>query len=352
MELGITTFAEAYPDPRTGEPTSHAVRLRQVVEEIECAESVGLDVYGVGEHHRADFAASAPAVVLAAAAGRTERIRLTSAVTVLSSDDPVRVFQSFATLDALSSGRAEVMAGRGSFVESFPLFGYSLDDYDELFTEKLGLLLAIRDHERVTWSGRHRAPLRDQGVYPRPESPLPVWVGVGGNPESVVRAGVLGLPMALAIIGGRPDAFAPLADLHRRAVVEGGHAPVPIAVHAHGYVAASTQQAVDEYYPSYAHAMSVIGRERGWGAMTRPSFDALRSRTGSLVLGDPDTVAAKIVAMREALGIERFMLHISVGTLPHAQVLESIRLLGTEVAPRVRAATTSGATADAPGGRR
>ena len=264
MELGITTFAEAYPDPATGEPTPHSVRLRQVVEEIECAESVGLDVYGVGEHHRVDFAASAPAVVLAAAAGRTERIRLTSAVTVLSSDDPVRVYQDFATLDALSSGRAEVMAGRGSFIESFPLFGYSLEDYDELFTEKLDLLLAIRDHERVTWSGsgRHRPPLRDQGVYPRPERPLPVWVGVGGNPESVVRAGVLGLPMALAIIGGRPDAFAPLADLHRRAVAEAGHAPVPVAVHAHGYVAATTQRATEEYYPSYAHAMSVIGRER------------------------------------------------------------------------------------------
>jgi probable LLM family oxidoreductase len=343
VELGITTFAEAYPDPVTGEPTPHAVRLRQVVEEIECAESVGLDVYGVGEHHRADFAASAPAVVLAAGAARTRRIRLTSAVTVLSSDDPVRVFQDFATLDGLSSGRAEVMAGRGSFIESFPLFGYSLDDYDELFAEKLDLLLAIRDSERVTWSGRHRPALRDQGVYPRPErEPLPVWVGVGGNPESVVRAGTLGLPMALAIIGGRPEQFAPLADLHRRAVAQAGHAPVPIAVHAHGYVAATTERAAGEYYPSYAHAMSVIGRERGWGAMTRPAFDAMRSRTGSLVLGDPRTVAAKILQLRDWLGIERFMLHISVGTLPHDQVLESIRLLGTEVAPIVRAAAPGG----------
>ena len=343
MELGITTFAEAYPDPATGEPTPHAVRLRQVVEEIECAESVGLDVYGVGEHHRADFAASAPAVVLAAGAARTRRIRLTSAVTVLSSDDPVRVFQDFATLDGLSSGRAEVMAGRGSFIESFPLFGYSLEDYDELFTEKLELLLAIRDGERVTWSGRHRSALRDQGVYPRPErEPLPVWVGVGGNPESVVRAGTLGLPMALAIIGGRPEQFAPLADLHRRAVAEAGHPPVPIAVHAHGYVAATTEGAAQEYYPSYAHAMSVIGRERGWGAMTRPAFDAMRSHAGSLVLGDPATVAAKILRMREWLGIERFMLHISVGTLPHEQVLESIRLLGTEVAPIVRDAAPGG----------
>ncbi|WP_298455631.1 LLM class flavin-dependent oxidoreductase [uncultured Cellulomonas sp.] len=342
MELGITTFAETYPDPVTGAPTAHGERLRQVVEEIECAESVGLDVYGVGEHHRADFAASAPAVVLAAGAARTSRIRLTSAVTVLSSDDPVRVFQDFATLDGLSGGRAEVMAGRGSFVESFPLFGYSLDDYDELFTEKLELLLAIRDSERVTWSGRHRAALHDQGVYPRPErEPLPVWVGVGGNPESVVRAGTLGLPMALAIIGGRPEQFAPLAELHRRAVAQAGHSPVPIAVHAHGYVAATTDRAGEEYFPSYAHAMSVIGRERGWGAMTRPAFDAMRSRTGSLVLGDPAAVAAKILQLREWLGIERFMLHLSVGTLPHERVLEAIRLLGTEVAPLVRDGSTS-----------
>ncbi len=346
MELGITTFAETYPDPATGVTTPHGLRLRQVVEEIECAESVGLDVYGVGEHHRADFAASAPAVVLAAGAARTSRIRLTSAVTVLSSDDPVRVFQDFATLDGLSQGRAEVMAGRGSFIESFPLFGLSLDDYDELFAEKLDLLLTIRDDpERVTWSGRHRAALRDQGVYPRPErDPLSVWVGVGGNPESVVRAGTLGLPMALAIIGGRPEDFAPLADLHRRAVAQAGHDPVPIAVHAHGYVARSTDRATDEFYPSYAHAMSVIGRERGWRPMSRPAFDAMRSRTGSLVVGDPQTVATKILAMREWLGIERFMLHISVGTLPHEQVLESIRLLGTEVAPIVRAAATSEAS--------
>ncbi len=342
MELGITTFAEAYPDPVTGEPTPHGVRLRRVVEEIECAESVGLDVYGVGEHHRADFAASAPAVVLAAGAARTSRIRLTSAVTVLSSDDPVRVFESFATLDLLSGGRAEVMAGRGSFIESFPLFGYSLDDYDDLFAEKLELLLAIRDHERVTWSGRHRAALHDQAVHPRPEqSRLPVWVGVGGNPESVVRAGTLGLPVALAIIGGRPDEFAPLADLHRRAVEQSGHPPVPIAVHSHGYVAATADRAADEYYPSYAHAMSTLGRERGWGPMSRPAFDAMRSRRGSLVLGDPQQVAPKILLLREWLGIERFMLHVSVGTLPHDRVLEAIRLLGTEVAPLVRSATTT-----------
>ncbi|MGV8967627.1 MAG: LLM class flavin-dependent oxidoreductase [Cellulomonas sp.] len=340
MELGITTFAEVYPDPVTGKVTTPGERLREVIEEVELADRVGLDVYGVGEHHRSDFAASAPAIVLAAAAGRTTRIRLTSAVTVLSSADPVRVFQDFATLDLLSQGRAEILAGRGSFIESFPLFGYSLEDYDTLFAEKLDLLLAIRDHERVTWSGRHRSALQDQAVYPRPEpGPMPVWVGVGGNPESVVRAASRGLPMALAIIGGQPDQFAPFADLHRRVVLESGYDPAsaPIAVHAHGYVAESTDRAAAEFYPSYAAAMSLLGRERGWGPMTRPAFDAARSAAGALVVGDPSEVAAKILRMRTRLGIDRFLLHISVGTLPHEQVLRSIELLGTQVAPLVRA---------------
>ncbi|RYV49660.1 LLM class flavin-dependent oxidoreductase [Pengzhenrongella frigida] len=350
MELGITTFAETYPDPVTGQVTSPGQRLRDVVEEIELADRVGLDVYGVGEHHRADFAASAPAIVLAAAVGRTSRIRLTSAVTVLSSTDPVRVFQDFATLDLLSEGRAEIMAGRGSFIESFPLFGYSLDDYDDLYAEKLDLLLQIRADERVTWQGRHRAALTDQGVFPRPEpGSLPIWVAVGGNPPSVVRAAERGLPMALAIIGGSPDQFAPLADLHRRVAVEHGYDPAstPIAVHAHGYVGEVSAQAADEYYPSYAQAMTVLGRERGWGPMTRGAFDAARSPAGSLVLGDPAEVAAKILRMHARLGIERFMLHISVGTLPHAQVLRSIELLGTQVAPLVRAGLVAGAAARA-----
>ena len=343
MELGITTFAEVYPDPVTGKVTTAGERLRDVVEEIALADRVGLDVYGIGEHHRADFAASAPAIVLAAAAGRTTRIRLTSAVTVLSSADPVRVFQDFATLDLISGGRAEILAGRGSFIESFPLFGYSLDDYDTLFAEKLDLLLEIRDHERVTWTGRHRAALTGRGVYPRPEpGPLPVWIGVGGNPESVVRAAQRGLPMALAIIGGQPDQFAPLADLHRRVLRESGHDPAsaPIGVHAHGYVAKTSDRAAEEYYPSYAHAMSLLGRERGWGPMTRPAFDAARSPAGALVVGDPAEVAAKILRMRSRLGIDRFLLHISVGTLPHEQVLRSIELLGTQVAPLVRAGLT------------
>ncbi len=266
MELGITTFAETHPVD--GVPVAAAERLRQVVAEVELAEQVGLDVYGVGEHHRPDFAAAAPAVVLAAAVSRTSRVRLTSAVTVLSTADPVRVFQEFATLDLLSAGRAEVIAGRGSFTESFPLFGHDLGDYDALFAEKLQLLLALRASERVTWSGRFRAPLHDQPVFPRPlQDPLPVWVGVGGNPQSAARAGLLGLPMILAIIGGSPERFAPFADLHRRAVQQAGHPPLPVAVNAHGYVAETRERAEAEFYGPYARAMSLLGRERGWPAM-------------------------------------------------------------------------------------
>lgn len=337
MELGITTFAETYPE--SGELISHGERLRRVLEEVKLAEDVGLDVYGIGEHHRPDFAASAPAVVLAAAAGQTHTIRLTSAVSILSSDDPVRVFQQFATLDLLSSGRAELMVGRGSFIESFPLFGYSLSDYDELFAEKLDLLLAIRDNERVTWSGRFRSSLEDQAVYPRPEQDaLPIWVAVGGTPASITRAALRNLPVALAIIGGNPARFAPLAELHRRTLTEAGHDPTqtPLAVHAHGYISDSSENAAEEYYPSYAIAMSQLGRERGWGPMTRDQYDWLRSPDGSLVLGDPEEVARKIIRYRDLLGVQRFMLHISVGTLPHDRVLRAIELLGTKVAPLVR----------------
>jgi probable LLM family oxidoreductase len=340
VELGVTTFAETYPDPRSGETIGHGERLRQVLAEIVLAEEVGLEVYGVGEHHRPDFASSAPAVVLAAAAVMTKRIRLTPAVVILSSDDPVRVFQDYATLDLVSSGRTELLVGRGSFIESFPLFGYSLSDYDELFTEKLDLLLAIRDNERVTWSGRFRSALEDQPIYPRPEQdPLPVWVAVGGSPESIVRAGTRGLPVALAIIGGNPDRFAFFTDLHRKTLLESGHDPAlaPLAVHAHGYVADTTEQAVEEYYNSYAVAMTQLGRERGWGPMNRQQFDVMRGPGGSLVLGDAETVAKKIIRIREILGIDRFMLHISVGTLPHDQVLHAIELLGNEVTPRVEA---------------
>jgi len=340
MQLGITTFAEVSADPRTGHAPSAQERLREVVDEAVLADRLGLDVYAVGEHHRADFAVSAPAVVLAAIAARTERIRLSSAVTVLSSDDPVRVFQDFATLDLLSGGRAELMVGRGSFTESFPLFGQSLDDYDELFAEKLELLLALREHERVTWSGRHRPALHDAGVYPRPlQDPLPVSIAVGGTPMSFARAGYLGLPLSVAIIGGAPERFAPLVDLYRRAAAEAGHdaAALPVAVHYHGYLAGSADAAVREFLPAYTAAMDRIGRERGWPPMTAQQFEALRSPRGSLAVGTPDEVAAKVLLARDVLGVDRFLLHPSVGTLPHEGVLRTIELLATEVRERVEA---------------
>lgn len=338
MELGLTSFAETIPDPASGESVGHGERLRQILEEIDLAEAVGLDVYGLGEHHRPDFASSSPATVLAAAAGRTSRIRLFPAVSVLSTDDPVRVYQQYATLDLVSAGRAELLVGRGSFIESFPLFGYSLEDYEELFAEKLDLLLEIRNNEQVTWSGKFRPPIEDLGIYPRTDRPLPIRVAVGGTPRSIVRAASRGLPVALAIIGGSPDRFRALADLHRRTLVEAGYDPadVPLSVHGHGYVADTTEQAAEEFYPSYATAMSRIGRERGWGPMTRQQYDAMRAPEGSLVLGDPETVAAKILRWKEVLGVNRFELHVSVGTLPHERVLHSIELLGTKVASLVR----------------
>ncbi|ABS05938.1 LLM class flavin-dependent oxidoreductase [Kineococcus radiotolerans] len=341
MEIGVSAFAETTPDPGTGELVSHAERLRQVVEEIVLADQVGLDVYGLGEHHRPDYAASAPAVVLAAAASRTSRIRLSSAVTVLSSDDPVRVFQQFATLDGLSGGRAEIMAGRGSFIESFPLFGYDLEDYDDLYAEKLDLLLAIRqDPDHVVWAGdKHRAAIPGLGVFPRPvQSPLPVWIAVGGNPQSVVRAGTLGLPLAIAIIGGMPEQFAPLAELYREAGRRAGHDPstLRVATHSHGFVAPTTQRATDVHFRPYQAVMNGLGRERGWNHFSRTSYEAARSRRGALLVGNPEEVAEKIVAQHEQLGIDRFMLHVSAGTMPHADVLKAIELLGTEVAPLVR----------------
>ena len=339
MELGIYTFAELRADPETGRTIGPDERVRNLLEEIELAEQVGLDVFGVGEHHRPDFVVSAPAVVLGAAAVRTERIRLTSAVTVLSSDDPVRVFEEFATLDLLSGGRAEIMAGRGSFIESFPLFGYDLADYDELFAEKLELLLLLRDSVRVTWSGKHRAPLDDAGVYPRPlQDPLPIWLAVGGNPESAVRAGVLGLPMALAIIGGQPERFAPFAELHRQAGEKAGHGRLPLSINSHTYVADTSQQAAEEFYPPYAEMMNAIGRERGWSGIRRPDFDALRTRRGALVVGSPQEVTEKILFQHELFGHQRFLAQTSIGDLPHDKAMRSIELLGTEVVPAVRQA--------------
>ena len=342
MEIGIYTFGELPPDPTTGR-TSPAERMQNLVEEIVLADQVGLDVFGVGEHHRPDFVVSAPAVVLAAGAARTKRIRLTSAVNVISSDDPVRVFQQFATLDLLSQGRAEIMAGRGSFIESFPLFGYDLRQYDELFEEKLDLLLRIRESERVTWSGRHRAPIDDRGIYPRPiQDPLPVWIAVGGTPESAIRAGALGLPMALAIIGGMPERFAPFAELHRRAAEAAG-IPVPpaLSINSHGYVADTSQQAADEAFPSLAAMMNRIARERGFAAMDRASFEASRTLRGANFVGSPSEVVEKMLFQHEIFGHRRFLLQMIGGGMPHERIMRSIELLGTQVAPAVRRALTA-----------
>jgi probable LLM family oxidoreductase len=337
MELGIYTFAELTPDPATGQTVSAHQRIRDLIEEIELADQVGLEVFGLGEHHRPDFAVSTPAVVLAAAAERTNDIKLTSAVSVISSDDPVRVFQDFATLDLLSGGRAEIMAGRGSFIESFPLFGYDLEDYDSLFAEKLELLIKLRDEERITWSGNHRAPLANQPVYPRPhQDRIPIWVAVGGTPQSVVRAGVLGLPMALAIIGGEPERFAPMADLHRRAAEQAGHGRLPLSINSHGYIAETSQQARDEAFPPFAAMMDKIGSERGWPRMARSQFDASTGLRGANLVGSPQEVAEKILFQHEIFGHDRFMVQFSVGTLPHDKVMRSIELYGTEVAPIVR----------------
>lgn len=340
MELGIYTFGEVTPDARSGEMISVGQRLRDLVEEIELADRVGLDVFGVGEHHRPDYVISAPAVVLAAAAERTKRIRLTSAVNVLSSDDPVRVFQQFATLDLLSDGRAEIMAGRGSFIESFPLFGYALGDYDSLFEEKLGLLLKLRESERITWSGRHRAPIEDRGVYPRPQQdPLPVWIAVGGTPQSAQRAGSLGLPMALAIIGGEPARFAPFAQLFRRAAVAAGHDPAPpMSINSHGFIADSSEEAAEIAYPPMKMMMDRIGRERGWPPMTREQFDESRTVHGSSFVGSPADVIEKILFQHEIFNHDRFLIQFTIGSIPHEKVMRSIELFGTEVAPAVRQA--------------
>ena len=337
MELGISSFAELTPDPVTGKTISGHQRMMDLMEEIELADQLGLDVYALGEHHRPDFIVSSPAVVLAAAAVKTSHIKLSSAVTVLSSDDPVRVFQDFASVDLLSGGRAEIMAGRGSFIESFPLFGYDLKDYDELFSEKLELLLKLNESEKISWKGKHRSPIQNLGVYPRPfQKKLPVWIAVGGTPESVIRSGKLGLPMALAIIGGSPANFLPLVELYRKTSAAAGHGRLPLAVHSHGYISEDSQQAADEFFPSYAYVMSNIGRERGWPPTTRAQFEVGRSRQGALLVGSPQQVIDKILFEKQLFGLDRFLLHVSVGTMPHAQIMHSIELFGTRVAPAVR----------------
>jgi probable LLM family oxidoreductase len=336
MELGLATFA----DLASG--VSPQQRMRELLEEAELADQLGLEVFAVGEHHRPDFLVSSPATALAAIAARTERIRLSSAVTVLSSDDPVRVFQQFAHVDLISGGRAEIMAGRGSFIESFPLFGYDLDDYDELFAEKLELLLKIRDSEPVTWSGsgKHRAPLNDATVWPRPiQDPLPVWVAVGGTPHSVVRAGALGLPLTVAIIGGEPERFVPLVELYRRAFEAAGHDPTraKVAINTHAFVGETTEAANQAFAAPYLAMMNRIGRERGWPPSGRPEYDALRSPRGALAAGSPSEVIDKILFEHALFGHERYIGQMSVGAVAHADVMRSIELFGTEVAPVVRA---------------
>jgi probable LLM family oxidoreductase len=340
MELGVDSFAANILDPSTGVRLSPVEQLDHLLEEMELADRVGLDVFGIGEHHRAEFLDSAPAVILSAAAARTKKIRLTSAVTVLSAADPVRVFQEFATLDLISHGRAEIVAGRGSFVDAFPLFGLALEDYDSLFAEKLDLLLAIRASTEVHWSGQHRAALTGQAVYPRPlQEPLPIWVGVGGTPASFVRAGVLGLPLMVAIIGGEPERFRPLVDLYREAGRRAGHAPEKLLVglHSIGFVGETTEQAADDFFPGYAYTFTEIGKERGWSPTSRAHFDAQRGPMGALMIGDPETVAKKIIYVNEALGgISRVTFQMGVSSLPHSKMMQSIELLGTRVAPLVR----------------
>jgi probable LLM family oxidoreductase len=342
MQIGIDSFAALVPDPITGHTVTAQERIAHLLEEIEVADKVGLDVFGLGEHHRSEYLDSAPAVILAAAAARTTTIRLTSAVTVLSAADPVRVFQNFATLDLISNGRAEIVAGRGSFIESFPLFGLKLEDYDDLFAEKLELLLALRENTNIHWSGRHRAALTGQGVYPRPlQNPLPVWLGVGGTPQSFVRAGELGLPLMVAIIGGEPHRFRPLIDLYREAGKRAGHTPeqLKVGIHALGYVADTDKQASDDFFPGYAEAFTKIGKERGWPPVTRNQFEALRRPTGALIVSDPETVAEKVLRFNEALGgISRLSFQMSVAALRHDNLMHAIELLGTRVAPIIRKA--------------
>lgn len=339
MELGLYTFAGTGADPASGARISFEARMKNVIEEAVLADAVGLDVFGIGEHHRPDFAISTPAVVLAAIAARTKRIRLTSAVTVLSSEDPVRVFQEYATVDLISGGRAEVMAGRGSFIESYPLFGYDLNDYDKLFAEKLDLLLKIRSENPVTWQGETRAPLMKAGIWPRPvQEPLPVWIAVGGTPQSVVRAGTLGLPLAIAIIGGEPHRFAPLVELYREAGRRAGHAPetLKVGINSHGFIADDSKAAADTYFPPYAEMFGRIGRERGWGPVTRAQYEAGRSPRGALLVGNANEVAEKILAEHEYFRNDRFLMQIDMGALAHRETLRAIELLGTRVKDQVQ----------------
>lgn len=345
MELGLYTFADIGTDPVTGEKVDAAERLRNLIEEIELADQLGLDLFGLGEHHRTDYAVSATAVALAAAASRTSRIRLSSAVSVLSSDDPIRVFQQFATLDNISGGRAEIMAGRGSFIESFPLFGHALEDYDTLFAEKLELLMKLNEGEFLDWpGGKHTPRIEGRGVYPRPvQEKLPIWIAVGGTPQSVARAGMHGLPLALAIIGGEPHRFAPLFELYRQAAAKFGHDPARLktSINVHGFVGETTQEALDTAFPPHADVMSRIGRERGWPPTTRAQFEASAAPRGANFLGSPAEVTDKILANHEIFGFDRFVIQMAIGVMDHAKLMKAIELFGTRVAPEVRKATAT-----------
>jgi probable LLM family oxidoreductase len=340
MEIGIDSFAAAIFDDSKDTATRNVNAMAQLLERIEHADQVGLDVFGIGEHHRKEFLDSAPTMILAAAAARTRRIRLTSAVTVISAADPVRVFQNFATLDLISNGRAEIVAGRGSFIEAYPLFGYKLQDYDQLFAEKLDLLLKIRDNEVVTWSGKFRAPLNGQAIYPRPVQPsLPIWLGVGGTPQSFVRAGTMGLPLMVAIIGGETHRFRPLIDLYREAGKKAGHSPdrLKVGLHSLGYVGDTTEEAINDFYPGYAEVFTNIGKERGWPPVTRAHYDAQTGPTGALLIGSPEEVAEKILRHSEALGgISRVTFQMDQAALPQEKLLRSIELIGKRLIPLVR----------------
>jgi probable LLM family oxidoreductase len=340
MEIGLYSFAENTPDPLTAALQTPQERLRDLLEEIELADQVGLDFYGLGEHHRPDFIASAPVTILAAAAARTKSIRLSTAVTILSSDDPIRVYQQFATLDLLSNGRAEIMAGRGSFIESFPLFGYDLNNYDALFAEKLEMLLAIRQGGKITWPGSaHTRPIPGMEIFPKPvQDPLPLWIAVGGTPNSVARAGYLGLPLMIAIIGGHPQQFTPLVELFRRAAAEGGHETLPLGISAHGFIAEESQDAADIAFPAHNATMIRIGKERGWPPSTRAQFDAGATLHGAYFVGSPQQVIDKILLQHEWFKHDRFGLQLSVGTLPHDKVMKAIELFGTVVKPAVNKA--------------
>lgn len=336
MEFGIYSFVENTPVAKTGQRLHPSERLNHLLEEIEFADQCGLDLFGIGEHHREEYISSAPAVILAAAAARTREIRLSSAVTVLGSDDPVRVYQQFSTLDLLSGGRAEIMLGRGSFIESFPLFGYDLNNYDELFAEKLDLLLTLRENEMVSWQGKHRPSIQNRGIYPQPmQQPLPVWIAVGGTPESAWRTGSLGLPMALGIIGGQPKNFKPLADLHQKGAADAGHPEPALSINSHGFIADTSQEAADIAFPAFKVTMDKIGKERGWPPMSREQFEASISLHGANVVGSPQQIIDKILYQHEIFGHSRFLLQMSVGSIPHKKLLRSIELFATEVAPEV-----------------